>query len=168
MAIDLRSDTITRPSQAMRRAMLDAPVGDDLYGEDPTVAELEARVASLLGHEAGLFVPTGSMGNLLGIWTLVPAGAEVLCDMQAHIVRAEMGAHASLHGITTRTWTTADGIVDAATVEAAVAPDNGPFLVRTAAIEIENTHNFGGGTVHSIEALREIRGVADQIGRAHV
>ena len=162
--IDLRSDTLTRPSRAMREAMLDAPVGDDVYGEDPTVSELEARVADLLGHESGLFVPTGSMGNLLGIWALVPSGAEVLCDVQAHIVRAEMGAHAQLHGITTRTWTTTDGIVDAATVEAAIAPDNGPFLVRTAAIEIENTHNFGGGTVHSIEALREIRAVADRAG----
>lgn len=164
--IDLRSDTLTTPTQAMRRAMVDAPVGDDVYGEDPTILELENRVASLLGHEAGLFVPTGSMANLLGIWLLVPAGAEVLCDQQAHIVRAEMGAHAQLHGITTRTWTTPAGVVDAATVAAAIAPDNGPFLVKTAAIEIENTHNFGGGTVHSIESLRQIRAVADEAGLA--
>ncbi|MEL4504163.1 threonine aldolase family protein [Luteococcus sp. H138] len=164
--IDLRSDTLTRPTQEMRRAMLDAPVGDDVYGEDPTVGELEDRVAGLLGHEAGLFVPTGSMANLLGIWLLVPSGAEVVCDGQAHIVRAELGAHAQLHGITSRTWTTADGIADAATVAAALAPDNGPFLVRTAAIEIENPHNFGGGTVHSIESLRQIRRVADDAGLA--
>lgn len=162
--IDLRSDTVTKPTEAMRRAMMEAPVGDDVYGEDPTIAELEARVAGLLGHEAGLFTPTGSMANLLGIWLHVPAGAEVLCDAQAHIVRAEMGAHAQLHGITTRTWTTSDGIVDAATVAAAIAPDNGPFLVRTAAIEIENTHNFGGGTIHSAETLREIRSLALDAG----
>ncbi|MEL4357340.1 MULTISPECIES: threonine aldolase family protein [unclassified Luteococcus] len=162
--IDLRSDTLTRPTDAMRRTMLDAPVGDDVYAEDPTVAELEARVAELLGHEAGLFTPTGSMANLLGVWLLVPAGAEVLCDQQAHIVRAELGAHAQLHGITSRTWATPDGIVDAATVSAAIAPDNGPFLVRTGAIEIENTHNFGGGTVHSLDTLRQIRRVADDAG----
>lgn len=165
-ALDLRSDTITRPTAAMRAAMVEAVVGDDVYGEDPTVVELEERVASMLGHEAGLFVPTGSMANLLGIWSLVPAGAEVLCDGQSHIVRAEMGAHAQLHGITTRTWTTTDGIVDAATVAAAIAPDNGPFLVRTAAIEVENTHNFGGGTVHPVEVLREVRAVAIAAGLA--
>ncbi|MGO4956448.1 threonine aldolase family protein [Luteococcus sp. Sow4_B9] len=159
-AIDLRSDTLTRPTQAMRRAMAEAPVGDDVYGEDPSIIELECRVAELLGHEAGLFTPTGSMANLLGVWLHVPPGGEVLCDAQAHIVRAEMGAHAQLHGLTTRTWTTADGVVDAATVAAAIAPDNGPFLVRTAAIEIENTHNFGGGTIQPIETLREIRALA--------
>lgn len=159
-AIDLRSDTLTRPTQAMRRAMAEAPVGDDVYGEDPSIIELECRVAELLGHEAGLFTPTGSMANLLGVWLHVPPGGEVLCDAQAHIVRAEMGAHAQLHGLTTRTWTTADGVVDAATVAAEIAPDNGPFLVRTAAIEIENTHNFGGGTIQPIETLREIRALA--------
>ncbi|GAA1388048.1 GntG family PLP-dependent aldolase [Luteococcus peritonei] len=162
--IDLRSDTLTRPTQAMREAMAAAPVGDDVYGEDPTIAELEARVAALLGHEAGLFTPTGSLANLLGVWLLVPPGDELLCDEQAHVVRAEMGAHAQLHGITTRTWSSADGIADAATVAAAIAPDNGPFLVRTAAIAIENTHNFGGGTVHPVELLREIRQVAQAAG----
>lgn len=162
--IDLRSDTLTRPTQPMREAMLRAPVGDDVYGEDPTVAELEARVAEMFGHQAALFTPTGSMANLLGIWLLVPPGGEVLCDEQAHIVRAEMGAHAQLHGITTRTWHSADGIAQATTIAQAVAPDNGPFLVRTAAIEIENTHNFGGGTVHSLELLRQVRGVADAAG----
>lgn len=164
--IDLRSDTITRPTQEMRRAMLEAPVGDDVYGEDETVAELETRVAGLMGHQAGLFCATGSLANLLGIWLHVPPGGEVLCDQQAHIVRAEMGAHASLHGITTRTWTSAYGIADAATVSAAVAPDNGPFLVRTAAIEVENTHNFGGGTIQSLQTLRGIRQVADEHGLA--
>ena len=162
--IDLRSDTLTRPTQAMRQAMAAAPVGDDVYGEDPTIAELEARVADMLGHEAGLFTATGSLANLLGIWLLVPPGDELLCDEQAHVVRAELGAHAQLHGVTTRTWHSTDGIADAATVAAAIAPDNGPFLVRTAALAIENTHNFGGGTVHSIDLLCQVRGVADAAG----
>lgn len=158
--IDLRSDTLTRPTQPMREAMLRAPVGDDVYGEDPTVAELEARVAEMFGHQAALFTPTGSMANLLGIWLLVPPGGEVLCDEQAHIVRAEMGAHAQLHGITTRTWHSADGIAQATTIAQAVAPDNGPFLVRTAAIEIENTHNFGGGTVWGLDDLTGVSEMA--------
>ena len=85
--IDLRSDTVTRPSVGMRSAMAAAEVGDDVYGEDPSINELEARTAELLGHEAGLFCPTGSMANLLGVWSLVPRGAEVLCDRQAHIAR---------------------------------------------------------------------------------
>ena len=97
--IDLRSDTVTRPSPAMLEAMAQAPVGDDVYGEDPTVAELESRTAELLGHEAGLFVPTGSMANLLGVWLHVPVGSEVLCDSIAHVARAEMGAHGALHGV---------------------------------------------------------------------
>jgi len=162
--IDLRSDTLTRPTPAMRQAMLDAPVGDDVYAEDPTVAELEHRVAALVGHEAGLFCTTGSLANLLGIWLHVRPGEEVLCDAQAHIVRAEMGAHAALHGITTRTWTTPDGFAEAGLVGRALAPGNGPFLMRTAAVEIEETHNFGGGTVHGIERLRAIREVVTAAG----
>lgn len=101
-AIDLRSDTLTRPTPGMREAMSQAPVGDDVYGEDPSILALEARVAKLLGHEAGLYCPTGSMANLLGVWALVRPGEEVVCDVRAHIARAEMGAHAALHGLTMR------------------------------------------------------------------
>jgi len=86
--IDLRSDTVTRPTAQMRQAMATAPVGDDVYGEDPSINELEARTAELLGHEAGLFCPSGSMANMLGVWSLVPVGREILCDRRAHIVRA--------------------------------------------------------------------------------
>ncbi|MCL2653657.1 MAG: beta-eliminating lyase-related protein, partial [Propionibacteriaceae bacterium] len=93
--IDLRSDTITKPSDGMRAAMAAAEVGDDVYQEDPTIAELEARTADLLGHEAGLFVPSGTMSNLLGVWLDVPRGQEILCDELAHIVRAEHGSHAN-------------------------------------------------------------------------
>lgn len=150
---DLRSDTLTRPTDAMRAAMLAAPVGDDVYAEDPSVNEFELRVAELFGQQAGLFCATGSLANLLGIWSLVRPGDEVLCDAQAHIVRAELGAHAALHGITTRTWTSERGTTTVDELEALVATDNGPFLVRTTAIEVENTHNFGGGTVWELGGL---------------
>ena len=167
--IDLRSDTITKPDSGMRAAMAAAEVGDDIYQEDPTVAELEARTADLLGHEAGLFVPSGTMSNLLGVWLDVPRGQEILCDELAHIARAEHGSHAALHGITTRTWSSqGTGLADAATIADLIAPPAG-FLVQTAAVEIENTHNFGGGTVQSIESLRAIHKVCEDAGvRAHL
>ena len=104
MAIDLRSDTVTQPSQAMRDAIAAAKVGDDVYGDDPTVNALEARVAAMFGMEAGLFSPTGSLANQLLIRTLVKPGEELLTDERAHIVRAELGAGAVFSGITTRTW----------------------------------------------------------------
>jgi threonine aldolase len=155
--IDLRSDTLTRPSPEMRAAMAAAEVGDDVYGEDPTIIALERRVAELLGHEAGLFCPTGSMSNLLGIWLLVRPGTEVLCDVAAHIVRAEMAAHATLHGVTTRTFPSVRGRIDPDTVTSMLSIGTGPFLTETSVVEVENTHNFGGGTVQPIEALLELR-----------
>lgn len=169
--IDLRSDTVTKPTAGMRRAMAEAPVGDDVYGEDPSINELEARTAELLGHEAGLFCPTGSMSNLLGIWLLVPRGQEVLCDQQAHIARAEMGAHAALHGITMRTWQSGrdgnpDGVASLGDVAGLLAPTSDPHFVGTAAIEIENTHNFGGGTIQPLDHLRELRQLTNQAGVA--
>lgn len=154
--IDLRSDTLTRPTQGMLLAMASTPVGDDVYGEDPTINALEAKVAALLGHEAGLFVTTGSMGNLLGVWSLVRPGQEVVCDVRAHIARAEMGAHAALHGVTMRTWDSPDGVTDAATIASVITPDAGPYLVSTAAVALENTHNFGGGTIQPYEHLVEV------------
>lgn len=155
--IDLRSDTLTRPSQAMREAMLAAEVGDDVYGEDPTVIALENRVAELLGHEAGLFCATGSLSNLLGIWLLTRPGTEVLCDAQAHIVRAEMAAHAMLNGVTTRTFPSIRGRLDPDVVCDMLSIGTGPFITETSVVEVENTHNFGGGTVQPIEAVRELR-----------
>lgn len=147
--IDLRSDTVTRPSAAMLAAMTSAPVGDDVYDEDPTVAELEAEVAGLLGHEAGLFVVTGSLANILGVRALVPRGSEVLCEASAHVARAELGAHAAVSGITTRTWSAPGGQIDLERIRALVAPDLGPYFVTTSAVSVENTHNFGGGTVQA-------------------
>ncbi|MGB7979503.1 MAG: GntG family PLP-dependent aldolase [Candidatus Nanopelagicales bacterium] len=164
--VDLRSDTVTRPGPAMRAAMAGAEVGDDVYGEDPTVNALEARVADLMGHEAGLFVPSGSLGNQLGVRLLVPAGAELLCDRMAHVVRAELGGHAVLGGITTRTWEAPRGKVDPAEVIAMAVPDAGPYLVSTAAIAVEDTHNFGGGTVQDLADLQALRAFADRSGIA--
>lgn len=154
--IDLRSDTVSRPTPEMRRAMAEAEVGDDVYAEDPSILALERRVAALLGHEAGLFCTTGSMANLLGVWSLVAPGQELVCDARAHVARAEMGAHAALHGITMRTWDSADGVTDAATIAGLITPDAGPYLVSTAAVALENTHNFGGGTVQPLAHLHEV------------
>ena len=167
--VDLRSDTLTRPTPAMREAMASAVVGDDVYGEDPTVVELEQRVAALLGHEAGLFAPTGSMANILGVGLLVEPGAELLCDSLAHVVRAELGAHAALSGVTTRTWTSPRGLLDAAALEQVaglMAPDAGPYQVSTAAVAVEDTHNFGGGTVQPLEQLRALRALTADAGVA--
>ncbi len=162
--IDLRSDTVTRPTEAMRAAMARADVGDDVYGEDPTVRELEERVAALLGHEAALFTPTGSMANVLGVGLLVAAGQEVLCEARAHIARAELGAHAAVSGITMRTWSHPRGQADLPAIEELFAPDLGPFFVPTAAISVENTHNFAGGAVLPLADLTDLRAFADARG----
>ena len=167
--IDLRSDTLTRPTEAMRAAMARAEVGDDVYGEDPTVTALEERVAATFGHEAALFTPTGSMANVLAVASLVAPGQEVLCESSAHIARAELGAHGAISGITMRTWTAPRGQVDLAAIEAMFAPDMGPFFVPTAAVSVENTHNFAGGTVLPLEDLRALRAWADTSGaRIHL
>jgi threonine aldolase len=167
--VDLRSDTVTRPTVAMRAAMLEAAVGDDVYGEDPEVNALEAETADLLGHEAGLFCATGSLANMLGVRTLVPAGGELLCDTLAHVVRAELGGHAVLGQVTTRTWPSVRGRLDAAAALAMATPDAGPYLVSTAAYAVENTHNFGGGTVQPLAQLRALyEGSRDQGVAVHL
>jgi threonine aldolase len=153
VTVDLRSDTVTRPTPAMLAAMAGAETGDDVYGEDPTVAALEERAAGLLGHEAALFTVSGSLANLLGVRALVAPGTELLCESRAHLVRAELGAHAALSGVTTRTWTHPRGGVDLAALRSMLAPDAGPYLVSTAAVAVENTHNFAGGTVQPLDDL---------------
>ncbi|WP_198954587.1 low specificity L-threonine aldolase [Kineosporia sp. R_H_3] len=163
---DLRSDTLTKPTPGMREAMAAAEVGDDVYGEDPTVNALEQHVADLLGHEAGLFTPTGSLANMLGVRLLVEPGQELLCDTLAHVVRAELGGHGALGGITTRTVPSPRGRMDAEALLATAAPDAGPYLVSTTAIAVENTHNFGGGTVQPVEQLRRLREGATALGIA--
>ncbi len=154
---DLRSDTITRPTAAMRAAMVDAAVGDDVYGEDPTVAELEERVAALLGHEAALFMPTGSMANQVGLRLHAGPGQEVVTDHLAHVLRAELGAAAAYSGITTRSWVADRGLLDVETALEVMVADGGPYQVSTACVVVENTHNFGGGTVQPLADMRRLR-----------
>lgn len=141
----------------MRAAMAGAEVGDDVYGEDPTVLALQDRVAELLGHEAALFTPTGSMANQLGLRMLARPGEEVLCDSQAHVVRAELGAHAAFGAVTTRTWNAPDGLFAAKDVIGMAVPDSNTHLVRTGVVAVENTHNFGGGTVQPLNELETLR-----------
>jgi len=166
MAIDLRSDTVTRPSEAMRQAIASAPVGDDVYADDPTVNSLEERVANLFGKEAGLFTPTGSLANQLMIRSLVSPGEELLAEGNSHIVRAELGAAAVFSGITTRTWQATNGALIAKDALEIARPESGPYLVSTTAIAVENTHNFGGGTVQSIDEIAALRKGADELGLA--
>lgn len=164
--IDLRSDTLTKPTAAMRRAMADAEVGDDVYAEDPTVTLLQDRVAAMFGKEAALFTPTGSMANVLAVAALVGPGQEVLCEARAHILRAELGAHGALTGLTSRTWSHPDGQIDLTAIEEMYAPDMGPFFVRTTAVSVENTHNFAGGSVLPLADLQALRAWATSTGCA--
>jgi threonine aldolase len=166
MAIDLRSDTVTKPSAAMREVMASAEVGDDVYGDDPTVNSLEERIAAMFGHEAGLFAPTGSLANQLAIRTLVKPGEELLVETRGHIVRAELGAAAAFSGITTRTWPSVDGLLKAEDPLTIAQENAGPYLVSTKAIAVENTHNFGGGTVQPIEEIAKLSSAAHARGIA--
>ena len=164
--IDLRSDTVTRPSQAMREAMASAEVGDDVYSDDPTVNSLEERVAAIFGKEAGVFTPTGSLANQLAIRMLVAPGEELIAETNSHIVRAELGAAAVFSGITTRTWPAKNGLLVAEDALEIARPNSGPYLVSTTAIAVENTHNFGGGTVQPLDEIKALRKGADEIGVA--
>jgi threonine aldolase len=174
MAIDLRSDTVTKPTAAMRDAIAGTAVGDDVYGDDPTVNSLEERVAALFGHEAALFCPTGSLANQLSIRTLVKPGEELLVETRSHIVRAELGAAATFSGITTRTWPAEDGLLRAEDPLAIAHENAGPYLVSTKAIAVENTHNFGGGTVQPIAEIEKLsvaaraRGIAMHLDGARI
>ncbi|TFV65198.1 UNVERIFIED_ORG: low specificity L-threonine aldolase [Bacillus sp. AZ43] len=154
--VDLRSDTVTRPTAGMRRAMADAEVGDDVYAEDPTVRALEERVAALFGHEAALFVPSGTMGNQIGMRLVCEPGQEVLCDADAHVVTYEMGAAAAIFGISTRTVVSDRGLLDADALIAQVRPRGDWHLTSTAAIAVENTHNRGFGRVQPLGELRKL------------
>ena len=155
--VDLLSDTLTKPTDAMRAAMAAAPVGDDVFGEDPTVRELEQRVAGMLGHEDGLFTPSGSMANQLGIRLHVAPGQELVADSLAHVLRAEMGAAAVLSGISSRSWVAQHGELDAAQPLALMIPDGGAYQVNTRLVVVENTHNFGGGTVQPLDQVQALR-----------
>jgi threonine aldolase len=155
-AVDLRSDTLTRPTPAMRRAMAEAEVGDDVYREDPTVNALEERVAELLGHEAALFVPSGTMGNQIGLRLVCEPGQEVLGDADAHVLTYEMGAAAALFGLSSRTVVSEGGRLSADQLIAQVRPHGDWHLTATAAIAVENSHNRGGGLVQPLAELQRL------------
>jgi threonine aldolase len=140
----------------MRRAMAEAEVGDDVYAEDPTVTALEERVAALFGHEAALFVPSGTMGNQIGMRLVCEPGQEVLCDADAHVVTYEMGAAAAIFGISTRTVVSAGGRLSADALIEQVRPKGDWHLTSTAAIAVENSHNRGGGLVQPLDELQKL------------
>jgi threonine aldolase len=157
--VDLRSDTVTRPGAEMRRAMATAEVGDDVYREDPTVERLQETVAALLGKEAALFVPSGTMSNQLGLRTLTHTGDEVIVHEDAHVLHYEGGSAAALAGLQLRPLPGALGVLDPMAVEAAIRPA-GEGFARTGAVEMENTHNRCGGTVWTVEQMRAVAEVA--------
>ncbi|MFC7245833.1 threonine aldolase family protein [Catellatospora aurea] len=163
--VDLRSDTVTKPTAPMRAAMAAAEVGDDVYAEDPTVNALERKVAAMFGHEAALFAPTGSMANQIALQLIVPPAQELLCDANAHVVTYEIGAAAAIGGISSRTWPFAAGAIDVEQVASMIRPD-GYHAVPTRAIAVEQTHNMAGGVVIGLETLRALREVADTAGIA--
>ena len=146
--------------------MAKALVGDDVYGEDPTINSLEERVAKLFGKEAALFCPSGSLANQLAIRMLVAPGEELITETNSHIVRAELGAGAVFSGITTRTWLASRGLLSADDAINIARPDSGPYLVSTTAIAVENTHNFGGGTVQPISEIKKLREESEKLGIA--
>ncbi len=153
--IDLRSDTVTRPTPGMRAAMASAEVGDDVFGEDPSVNRLQERVASLLGKEAALYVPSGTMSNQICIRAQTQPGDELLCDAGCHIYNFEAGGPAVLSGVTCRTIEGDHGILDVTQLEDKIRGGN-DHLVRTRLVALENTHNRGGGRVYPLEKIQAI------------
>ncbi len=160
--VDLRSDTVTVPTDAMRRAMATAEVGDDVYGEDPTVNRLQERLAEMTGMEAGLFVPSGSMSNQLALAVHCVRGSEVILPEGAHIYEFEPGAMAQISGLLPRLVAAPGGVPAAADVRAAIR--RSVHQAPTSLIALENTHNLAGGTVVPLERQREIQAVARDEG----
>ncbi len=156
--VDLRSDTVTRPTAEMRRAMAEAVVGDDVYGEDPTVNRLEEAAAAVMGLEAALFVPTGTMGNQVALAVHTRPGEEVVCEADSHILHYEMAAMAALSGLLPRPVVTENGLMTPNQVADAIQPDIG-YLARTGAVSLENTHNRASGKVMPVVLQREIQEV---------
>ena len=161
--IDLRSDTVTRPTAAMRRAMFEAEVGDDVYGEDPTVNRLEERAAAITGKESALFVPTGTMGNTIGIKLLTQHGQEVIADGRSHILDYELSMLAWFSGCLIRSVPADDGMLHWEAIKALIKPV-GPHSAPTGCIEIENTHNMAGGRVYPQAVIDEICDQAHERG----
>ncbi len=161
--VDLRSDTVTTPTNEMRHAMARAEVGDDCYGEDPTVNRLQELACEVLGAEAALFVPTGSMANQIAVKVLSAAGGEVICEQDCHLIHHEAGAIAMLSHVQLRGLPSTHGVLSSGDVEAALRPAD-PYQPRSVLVAIENTHNAGGGTITSLQDVEAIANVARDAG----
>ena len=166
--VDLRSDTVTKPSNKMRAAMAEAEVGDDVYGEDPTINRLERRAAEMFGKEAGLFVPTGTMGNVIALKLHTQHGEEIICEARSHILDWELSMMAWFAGCLSRAISTDDGILTWKKIAASIRP-KGPHNAPTTLISLENTHNMAGGTVYPLETIDEIcAGAHDRGLKVHI
>jgi threonine aldolase len=161
--IDLRSDTVTRPTPGMRRAMAEAEVGDDVFGEDPTVNRLQEMVAERLGTEAALFVPSGTMGNQICIHCQTQPGDEIICEAGAHFLHYEAGAMAALSGVQARLLVGNRGTITARQIEDAIRGET-YYFPRSRLIALENTHNLAGGTIFPLEEIQRIRRLAKERG----
>jgi threonine aldolase len=161
--IDLRSDTVTKPTPAMRRAMAEAEVGDDVLGDDPTVIRLQERIAEIMGKEAACFVPTGTMANQTAIRSHTEPGDEVICHADSHIINYETGAPAALSGVMIRTASGPRGLFDADQVEAMVRPDSVHFP-HSKLVVVENTQNRGGGAVWPLEQVDRVTRKGRELG----
>ncbi|HTZ74574.1 MAG TPA: GntG family PLP-dependent aldolase [Candidatus Aquilonibacter sp.] len=161
--VDLRSDTVTRPTPAMRRAMAEAEVGDDVYGEDPTVNRLQQRAAEIFGREAALFVASGCMGNLIAVKTWARPGMEVICDERGHVNNFELASMSAIAGCMPRTVAAPDGILSWDLIEPLIRPKN-YYTSQTGLISLENTHNMHGGSVYTREQTEAICEHAQAVG----
>lgn len=162
---DFRSDTVTRPDAAMREAMARAEVGDDVFGDDPTVNRLQEEAAALFGKEAALFVPSGSMANLIALKVHTRAGDEVITEATSHMFLNEAGSGAAVAGVQMRPLPGAAGVLEAEAVERAIRPDDA-HCPRTSLVTVENTHNFSGGRVQPLENLQSISALTRERGLA--
>ena len=166
--VDLRSDTVTRPTPEMRRAMAEAEVGDDVFGEDPSVNRLEARAAEIMGKEASLFVPSGTMGNQIAVQVHTSPGHEIICDERSHVVLYEMGGPAKLSSCVTRTVATEDGILRWDEIRGRIRPASDHYQ-GTGLVAIENSHNVAGGRVYPVGVIEELCDYARAAGvRVHM
>src|SRR5256885_4958998 len=163
LRLDFRSDTITHPTAEMRQAMAEAPVGDDVFGEDPSINELEREAARIFDKEAGLFVASGTQGNLLAMLSLTRPGEEVIAEVGSHIANAEVGGAARLGGLTLRPLVGKEGKLQPRDVASTIRPDNVHYA-RTAVLAIENTHNASGGTILRPEEMARLVEVAREHG----
>jgi len=161
--IDLRSDTVTQPTEAMRKAMMAAPVGDDVLGDDPTVTRLETHVAALLGKEAAVYMPSGTMTNQVALRAQTQPGDEVILESEAHIYYYEGGGPAALSGVSCRFVQGKNGVFSAAAVEKKLRPQD-PHFPQTRLVCVENTHNRSGGRIFPLKTIQEIATVCNQHG----